>query len=593
MRDFRGKRVAIDGYSWLHKGAYCCSTDLCMGRPTDKYVTYFMSRVDVLTSSGLTPVVVFDGGPLPMKRAENQSRRKTKKQNFEKGRALLEQGKTQAADEHFQRAVNITPDHAKDVIDALQRRRIEYIVAPYEADSQMAFLARKGIVDLVVTEDSDLLAYGCEDVLFKLDKAGFVQQVSLRQVLRAPAFAGFTQAMFTEMCVLAGCDFLSSVPKIGIKRAFDYVKKLRGHKAVIKRLKYSGFKVPETYESDFRRALMVFHHQTVFDPTAKTLRHLTPIPGSEMAAMAEAGDGEDLSFLGPHHSDEIARGVAEGRTHPTTMEPFKSRGTQASSSQPKAQPLRRSPRKRKPSGFQPLGLGQDDCTTRKISSIFSAVPGAHHRAMRSYVKPRTRTPDPQSQESREGASPQGIARIFARHAMGEGSRGKGVSVLPMDAINRIKKERAAKKKAVTSKYFQSSGAKAREEEKGAAEGDREGNPTPSTSTSTLANSGNYLKRCTSEAQRIGKAIKEDLRTSPALADASNRGVGGGGNGQEMVSPPRKMHKMMRSDIVCSKPFQPPAASTKRRAPNIFSRKKGQSDKPVVGLKFQQYRLRSD
>ena len=58
MRDFRGKRVAIDGYSWLHKGAYCCSTDLCMGRPTDKYVTYFMSRVDVLTSSGLTPVVV-------------------------------------------------------------------------------------------------------------------------------------------------------------------------------------------------------------------------------------------------------------------------------------------------------------------------------------------------------------------------------------------------------------------------------------------------------------------------------------------------------------------------------------------------------
>lgn len=43
---------------------------------------------------------------------------------------------------------------------------MEYVVAPYEADAQMAFLARNGHVDLVITEDSDLIAYECPQVEF-------------------------------------------------------------------------------------------------------------------------------------------------------------------------------------------------------------------------------------------------------------------------------------------------------------------------------------------------------------------------------------------------------------------------------------------
>jgi exonuclease-1 len=44
---------------------------------------------------------------------------------------------------------------------------VEYIVAPYEADAQMAFLALHGHVDLVITEDSDLIPYGCPQVLWE------------------------------------------------------------------------------------------------------------------------------------------------------------------------------------------------------------------------------------------------------------------------------------------------------------------------------------------------------------------------------------------------------------------------------------------
>ena len=36
VREYKGQRVAIDGFSWLHKGSYCCARDLCEGVYTDK-----------------------------------------------------------------------------------------------------------------------------------------------------------------------------------------------------------------------------------------------------------------------------------------------------------------------------------------------------------------------------------------------------------------------------------------------------------------------------------------------------------------------------------------------------------------------------
>jgi hypothetical protein len=49
---------------------------------------------------------------------------------------------------------------------------VQYVVAPYEADAQLAFLTKNGLADGVITEDSDCLPFGCGTVLFKLDKDG-------------------------------------------------------------------------------------------------------------------------------------------------------------------------------------------------------------------------------------------------------------------------------------------------------------------------------------------------------------------------------------------------------------------------------------
>lgn len=45
VNSYAGKRVAIDGYSWLHKGAYSCSMELCEGRWTDGCVGQLRCRL--------------------------------------------------------------------------------------------------------------------------------------------------------------------------------------------------------------------------------------------------------------------------------------------------------------------------------------------------------------------------------------------------------------------------------------------------------------------------------------------------------------------------------------------------------------------
>ncbi|EDO32148.1 predicted protein [Nematostella vectensis] len=39
--------------------------------------------------------------------------------------------------------------------------KVQYAVAPYKAGAQIAFLIRSGMADPALSEDSDLLAYGC------------------------------------------------------------------------------------------------------------------------------------------------------------------------------------------------------------------------------------------------------------------------------------------------------------------------------------------------------------------------------------------------------------------------------------------------
>lgn len=47
---------------------------------------------------------------------------------------------------------------------AARAKGVDCVVAPYEADAQLAYLTKSGLAQAVITEDSDLLAFGCKKV---------------------------------------------------------------------------------------------------------------------------------------------------------------------------------------------------------------------------------------------------------------------------------------------------------------------------------------------------------------------------------------------------------------------------------------------
>ncbi|CAG7899653.1 unnamed protein product [Brassica rapa] len=329
IQKYARTRVGIDAYSWLHKGAYSCSMELCLdtdGKKKLRYIDYFMHRISLLQHYEIIPVVVLDGGHMPCKAATGDERQRQRKANFDAAMEKLKEGNVGAAVEFFQRAVSVTSSMAHQLIQVLKSENVEFIVAPYEADAQLAYLSslelEQGGIAAVITEDSDLLAYGCKAVIFKMDRYGKGEELILDNVFQAvdqkPSFQNFDQELFTAMCVLAGCDFLPSVPGVGISRAHGFISKYQSVERVLSVLKSKkGKLVPEDYSSSLMEAVSVFQYARVYDFHGKKLKHLKPLSQNLMDLPVE-----QLEFLGPDLSPSVAAAIAEGKVDPITMEAF-------------------------------------------------------------------------------------------------------------------------------------------------------------------------------------------------------------------------------------------------------------------------------
>lgn len=317
VKTYAQQTLGVDAYVWLHRGAFACAWDLALGKPTTKYVEYAMHRVRMLRHYGITPYVVFDGDYLPSKAKTEIEREIKRSENTRLGKESMARGQTKMAQEYFQKAIDITPDMALRFIKALQNENIEYVVAPYEADAQLAYLERVGLIDGIVTEDSDLLVFGCKKVLFKMNEFGECMEIDRARFGNNTGMplAGWNDDMFRYMAILSGCDYLASIPGMGLKTAHRLVRKYKNLDSIFKALyRELGTKMPSDYEEKFRRADSTFLFQRVFCPLKQTIimGHQVPDPFSL--------DDETLELIGAALPDDLARAVADGSVDPITKQ---------------------------------------------------------------------------------------------------------------------------------------------------------------------------------------------------------------------------------------------------------------------------------
>ncbi|CAI5744953.1 unnamed protein product [Peronospora destructor] len=366
----------FDALSWLYRACYGCAFELSTGKETDKYVQYMLRKVDMMRRSGVAKVVlVFDGQRLPLKSMTNAKRQNDKQDNRRRALQAMavskrlhgtdRQDEVKKAYQLFQRSVSITPRIISTVINALRGAGIPFVVAPFEADAQMVWMCKEGLAAGIVTEDSDVAVYcltanvSCP-ILVKLEDNGTAQAVS-RSILHKNSAKTSSNAllkkihyltsgereatrMFVQVCVLAGCDFIDSLPNMGFATAAKHIFNFRGAPAhlrvqrLVSKLSSSGTKVPSNFMQEFFKAETIFFHHIIFNPQKRSCeflvdeKHINCFPdvlqrAKESLGLTSNTQQEDLhavatatrSFLGEVLSREIIEQIYKGEVYARTL----------------------------------------------------------------------------------------------------------------------------------------------------------------------------------------------------------------------------------------------------------------------------------
>lgn len=233
---------------------------------------------------------------------------------------LMRKGKHNEARNYLRRCVDVTHEMALKLIQACRQINVDCIVAPYEADGQLAYLCKIGIADYVVTEDSDLVLFGCQRILFKLDLFGACTLVDAAKLHLAMGCREdkFTMEKFRFMCILSGCDYINSLPGIGLAKACKFMLKteetdmMRALDKIPAYLNMRQLTVTEEYKLNVLKANATFQHMVVYDPLQrKQVRLNDPSEtGTDIELCCNAGVLLD---------DETALNLAVGNLNPFSM----------------------------------------------------------------------------------------------------------------------------------------------------------------------------------------------------------------------------------------------------------------------------------
>lgn len=344
---FKGKRVAIDTYGWLHRSAANCAESIVLGKPTKVHINYCVERIKTLQGKGIVPVCVFDGATLPMKKVTEEER--SKRRNDAKKEIIRLKKDNKSYNSYTmrslcQKALDITPSIAYQVLEVLRDEfKVECIVAPYEADAQLSYLSRMNYVDAVITEDSDMLVFGSICTIYKYDdKTGQCKVIYWKDLYKSGLVSQtlFSYETFVLGCILTGCDYVKSPQGVGIKTAMKLVQECNADLGrIISQLKDLGKNIPPSYQTDVQKAIITFFHQTVYDPLEERMVPLSnslppksfiesniflagvPIFIEFNNQMKQGGsfiDNEMKNFIGPIIQGKIARDVCLGFIHPET-----------------------------------------------------------------------------------------------------------------------------------------------------------------------------------------------------------------------------------------------------------------------------------
>lgn len=263
---FFGRRIAIDAsmsiYQFLVAVRTAEASNLTneAGDITSHLQGLFYRTIKML-EAGIKPVYVFDGKPPELKSSELQKRREKRAQDQDAATKAKEEGDAETYSKFARRVNTVTPELLETCKRLLRLMGVPVIDAAGEAEAQCAAMARAGLVYATASEDMDALTFGTPVLVRNL----FNTLSSMAEKKRQHPYEFFldatleelelSMAQFIDLCILCGCDYTSTVPKIGPKSALNLVRKHGDIEGVLAALDRDKYAVPDDFDYEGARGL--------------------------------------------------------------------------------------------------------------------------------------------------------------------------------------------------------------------------------------------------------------------------------------------------------------------------------------------------
>lgn len=239
FEELKGKKLAVDTNNILYQFISAIrqrdGTPLkdSHGNVTSHLVGIF-SRTAKLIEHGIKPCFVFDGKPLELKAETSAKRHKIRTEAAVKHKAALKAGEHELARKWAQQATRLTKEMVTETKELLSAMGLPYVQALSDAEAQAAYMAKKGLVWGVASQDYDSVLFGAPRLIRNLTISGR-KKVPGKPITTAvkPEIIILTEVLnyhkldikgLVRAALLVGTDFNQGIRGIGPKTAIKVIQ---------------------------------------------------------------------------------------------------------------------------------------------------------------------------------------------------------------------------------------------------------------------------------------------------------------------------------------------------------------------------------
>lgn len=237
FKDLSGKWIAVDAFNTLYQYLSIIrqkdGTPLMdsTGRVTS-HLSGLLYRTTNLIEAGVKLAFVFDGEPPAFKAGTLQERAGVR----EKAAAAWEEAKATGKEgfKYAQAASRLNAEILQDARRLIEAMGLPIIQAPSEGEAQAAYMAIRGDVEFVGSQDYDALLFGAPHVVRNLAITGkrklprkniYVdvepETIDLQEGLQR---LGITHKQLVEIGIMSGTDFNAGLSRVGPKTALKLIR---------------------------------------------------------------------------------------------------------------------------------------------------------------------------------------------------------------------------------------------------------------------------------------------------------------------------------------------------------------------------------